>query len=206
MTRRPNPGSALLGAGLAITGIAAVLAPDLVADLPGTYLAVLAAGGVALLVGLGAAADPPVGRTAADLPEVEARLTVPAPGDGFDADLAGLPARRTRGSQPTRERIRARLEAAAIAALVREGLDRETARARLVDGSWTDDPRAAAFFRGDPPSVRERVGRYAGGEAPFARRARATARVVAGRLRDGAAASGVDGPALTDDATGGDRP
>lgn len=190
MSRRPRLGAAVLGAGLAIGGIAAVLAPAVAFDLPETYLAVLAAGGLALLAGLGASARPPVGRTAAALPEVENRLTVPVPGDAFDADLADLPPRRTRGSEPTRRLLRDRLEAAATAALVREGLDREEARARLRDGSWTDDPRAAAFFRGDPPTTRERVRRYAAGESPFAGRARAAAVAVARRLRaDGGAGS-----------------
>jgi hypothetical protein len=195
VSRRPRLPLAIVGAGLALAGLATVLAPALGPDLPETYLTVLLVGGLALLAGLGASATLPVGRTAADLPAVERRLTVPAPGDEFDQDVAGLPARRTRGSEPTRRLLRDRLEAAATAALVREGLDRETARSRLVDGSWTDDPRAAAFFRGDSPSTRERVGRFAGGASPFARRARATARVVARRLDAGGSTPGSAGSA-----------
>ncbi|ELZ07300.1 DUF7269 family protein [Natrialba aegyptia] len=77
-----------------------------------------------------------------------------------------------------RHRIRDGLRRTTIRTIVRtEGCATETARDHLADGTWTDDPVAAAFVRPEPESdgsllrsLRERL--Y------FARRARRTARAV----------------------------
>lgn len=87
----------------------------------------------------------PYAQTETDDPEVSQEL--PAPGDEFD-DLLQR-AGRARHSGRERDTVRERLRAAAIAVVARaDGVSREQAVARIEDGSWTDDPYAAAFFTG----------------------------------------------------------
>lgn len=59
-----------------------------------------------------------------------------------------------------------RVRETAIAALTaREGIDEETAAERIRDGSWTDDPRAAAYLEGTVPlPLRIRLRDWAHGE------------------------------------------
>jgi hypothetical protein len=74
------------------------------------------------------------------------------PGAGFD-DLATAATAGTDGRVLTsrQERLHRRLRRTAVEALVRyRDYDREEAAASLDDGTWTDDPAAAAFFTGSP--------------------------------------------------------
>ena len=73
-----------------------------------------------------------------------------------------------------RNNVRGDLTAAAVDLLVdAEEIDPSTARKRLEDGEWTDDPRAAALL-GDPePPLSMRVRDWLSGEG-FARRVAAT--------------------------------
>ncbi len=178
MNRRELAGVGF-GVLLTVVGLFAVAAPGLFAGISVSYTVVIFIGVVAALLGISAVTDRLKSGKEADLPEVEGRMTVPAPGEAFDARVAGLPRRRTRGSKPDRARLRQRLEAAAIAAQTRAGLPREIAERRLVKGTWTDDTTAAAFFRGGAPSGVVRAQLLARRESAFAERARAAAREVA---------------------------
>lgn len=74
--------------------------------------------------------------------------TVRTPGDRVDAKLAS-----TAGDEAgARRNVRDRFEAAAVRVLVRErNCSPERAREMLAEGTWTDDPTAAAYFTGEPP-------------------------------------------------------
>lgn len=80
-----------------------------------------------------------------------------------------------------RWQVRERVREAAMAVLLAEGYDEETAGEALARGSWTDDPRAAAFLgEAVSPPVGTRVRDWASGDA-FGRRARAAVDAVLGR-------------------------
>ncbi|MCU4971622.1 DUF58 domain-containing protein [Halobacteria archaeon AArc-m2/3/4] len=94
-------------------------------------------------------------------PDPEHRYRVPAPGAELTDAVDQFRSRRNDLFVPS-NRIHAGLREAAIAALTRfQGLTPAAANERVEDGSWTDDPYAAAFLSPsvDPPerSLRERV-------------------------------------------------
>ncbi|MEZ3117734.1 hypothetical protein RYH80_17590 [Halobaculum sp. MBLA0147] len=70
---------------------------------------------------------------------------------GEDDRIARATTRREFGGQSVEERLRE----AAVAAVVRDtGVDESVAAERVADGSWTDDPRAAALLAdGEEPTV-----------------------------------------------------
>ena len=135
-----------LGAAVVIAGLAVMIAPDLAR---GVALGPNLLTAVALLAVLGAVAAVyervTTGTQEVDLPTPERRRPFPTPGDGFDRRLAALGPRNQRSVRETRE-IRDRLDELAIAVLVRDGDSEDRARERLAEGTWTDDPYAAAFF------------------------------------------------------------
>lgn len=193
----------VLGGLFALAGLAVVFVPGLAAGVPVTYGAVLLVGALALVSGLGTvrrrlAAD----RETATLPNVESTPTHPVPGDEFDATLAAISPRRDRENDAARAEVRARLEAAALAVLARDGHPREVGRDMLDSGAWTDDRVAAAFFAGDPvepsadESFRARLRSSVGGSYSFDSRARRAAAAIAER-------AGVGEPVSSDDDTGG---
>ena len=193
-----------LGALLALGGLAVVFAPGLGTGLSLTYGAVLLVGALALVSGLGTvrrrlAAD----RETATVPNVESAPVHPVPGDEFDATLAAISPRRDRENDAARAEIRARLEAAALAVLARDGHPREVGRDMLDSGAWTDDPVAAAFFAVDPvespgdESFGARLRSSVGGSYSFDSRARRAAYAIAER-------AGVGEPAPDDDTRGRD--
>lgn len=174
-------GRALLAAGFATTaaGLALVLTP-LSAGESTTVLFALSgvavvALGVGVLTGLERSVTSPAdGR----LPASAERTGADAPGDGFDRRLAALSA----GDDIEETGVYDRLEAVALAVLTeRRDCSRETARALLADGEWTDDPRASAFFTDERPPATERIRTVLTGEPTAARRAR---RVVAELAED----------------------
>jgi hypothetical protein len=148
-----------LGTLAAAVGLAAVVRPSLVAgvSLPGALVSLL--GLLAVVQGARVA----YGRYTADRPREndplpERRHVATVPGESFDSTLARVGERGRRAGE--RREIRDRLRSAAVAALTRyEGLSEAAARQRLADGSWTDDPVAAAFFaRGAvSPRLRDRL-------------------------------------------------
>lgn len=175
---------ALLVGGVVSTAAGLVLlltpvrAPVAVPLLP--VLGVLAL--VALAVGALVALDRTSGGVeTAELPDPSAGVRVP--GDEFEERLDAVSARP---DATDREELRDRLERVAVTALVESsGSDRATARERLADGTWTDDPRASAFFVGRPPSLRARLRTVVTGESTFVRRARRVVAVLAAREGDG---------------------
>jgi hypothetical protein len=119
----------------------------------------------------------------AALPDPEAIRRMDTPGEDFDDQLLALGSGRGRGTVRKRETVRSRLEDAALTAIAaRENCSRERARERLEDGTWTDDPYAAAFFSDrveHSPSWREWLRRSLRAETPFQRRARRAAAAIA---------------------------
>jgi hypothetical protein len=110
-------------------------------------------------------------------PEVAQEL--PTPGDEFDDLLEDAAA--VRYSAHERDAVRERLYAAAVSVVVRtEGLSREQAAQRLEDGSWTNDPYAAAFFTGEigDTSLLQRVSLFDRSRSQFERWSTAAAREI----------------------------
>lgn len=142
---------AAVGVVLVALGLGIVLAPEL-APFALDAWAVALVGVVALLQGLTRVRErrrTPI--DAEELPTIERAQDLPRPGEAFDAAVEGgdLDAMR---SHSARKRVRERLEAAAVDALVRHrDLDEATARRALAEGTWTDDPWAAAQFAGGFP-------------------------------------------------------
>ena len=98
----------------------------------------------------------------AEPPEVESMLEYPRPGAAFDDVIRGA---HGLGIDAARRRREGRedLAAVAIAVLeVTEGYSHEAADRALQEGTWTDDPLAAACFASEPPSqgVRGLFSRY----------------------------------------------
>ena len=149
---------AVVGAALVALGAVVAASPGVDAALsePVTPTVLAALGLVVALVGAAVAAGPSR-PTAETEPVDDDRL-----GAEFDATLArvetmsGAELRSADGPAELRERLRA----AAVALIAsREGVDRETAAARVERGEWTDDPLAAAFLSESlraPPAVRFR--------------------------------------------------
>ncbi|QLH79222.1 hypothetical protein HZS55_18845 [Halosimplex rubrum] len=180
---------------LLTVGIAAVVAGVVLTFRPGLVAfdwATLATLGVWLvaLAGVALAAlerfeggDAPSG----GLPQVGERPAYGVPGDDLAAAVADAGVGRRDAAE--RDRARERLRVAAVGALERfAGLAPEDAERRVAEGSWTDDPDAAALFADGEESVHEGV------EPDFDRRAERAAAAVA-RLRDrtdGGEASGPD--------------
>ncbi len=170
-----------LGVVLGVVGLIGVLAPGSVVGVPGGRVALVFVGAAILLQGVRVVnarrrerPDEP------ETPDAELRLELPTPGDDVDADLAYLETER-RFDRDRRRRVRDRLYAAAVDAVERRrGCSREEAKAAVEDGSWTDDPHAAAFFT----SYRSERGltaelRFAlTSESAFGRRARRAADAI----------------------------
>jgi hypothetical protein len=168
----------------AVGGLAVVVRPSLLGGVSNAQLLVTLVGLLALVQGLSTAGDRlRSDRREAETRPVERRASMPTPGDDIDAAVAALPIRRSRQSDANRAAIRRRLENAAVAVLGGRGLSPEAARSRLEAGTWTRDPRAAAFFRPDREDavpLGDRVRDSLSPESTFQRRARhATAAIAA---------------------------
>lgn len=145
-----NAGSvtSAVGVGLVVVGFAMMFVPGLSALFPANevYLSVVGVGfALQTVTFVRSRMRTPYEQTETGDPEISQDL--PTPGDDFDELLAQAGATRQYGNQ--RETVRERLRRAAVDVVVRtEGVSREEAVARIDDGSWTDDPYAAAFFTG----------------------------------------------------------
>lgn len=77
-------------------------------------------------------------------PVVESVETAPHPGRDLDRSFGGL------STLTSTDAVRSQLADLAVETLLRaEGCPRSTAERRVREGSWTDDPVAAAFVAGD---------------------------------------------------------
>lgn len=149
------------------------------------YLLVAVLGVVAFAVTLPVMALRAVGGLdQATPPDPEGIETVPRFGADVDAILEEGPGIRTRLLGDRGRAVRERFREAAVRTVARvERCDHAEARRRVTDGTWTDDPSAAAFLSEDgaaPISAALRGGLRAalGGETPFQRRARRTAEAI----------------------------
>lgn len=137
---------AAVGAALVALGLAFAVAPGLAPFALDAWVVALV-GVLALLLGIGRVRDrrrTPI--DAEELPLLERARDLPRPGAAFDAAIESGELDGTR-SYGARRRVNARLEAAAVDALVRHrDLDEAAAREALTEGTWTDDPWAAAQF------------------------------------------------------------
>jgi hypothetical protein len=105
-------------------------------------------------------------------PTPETVVTGPRPGEALRPIDEGI---RPPIAPGDRRRIEERLRRVAVETVVqRDGCAREAAAERVDDGSWTDDPVAAAFFAADPEGWIDRT-RAA---ARFRPRARHAARTI----------------------------
>ncbi|WP_276254147.1 DUF58 domain-containing protein [Halomontanus rarus] len=123
--------------------------------------AVIFVGVVALLIALNTLTRRHGVRERGTTPDPEHRYRVPIPGAELTEAVDQFRSRRGDLFAPS-NRIQDGLREAAIAALTRfQGLTPSTANERIEDGSWTDDPYAAAFLSPtiDPPErpLRERL-------------------------------------------------
>jgi len=142
---------AAVGAALVAIALGIVLAPGL-APFALDAWAVALVGVIALLQGVNRARErrrTPI--DAEELPALERAQELPRPGEEFDAVVESGDLDGTR-SYSARKRANERLTAAAVDALVRNrDFDEAAAREALAEGTWTDDPWAAAQFHGEFP-------------------------------------------------------
>lgn len=128
-----------------------------------------------------------LGRTHGDhdrtsTPDPERRTPVPVPGTDV-ASAVDQFRPSTRQYVTSGRRVTGGLRHAAVAVLTRfEGLGAEDARARIEDGTWTDDSRAAAFLAPDGTpsrSIGETISSWTGRSSTFRLDVRRTAAAVA---------------------------
>lgn len=169
-------GRALLLVGVLAVGLGAVatVAPGAVGPVGGDALPVGLLGLAALVLAFLTAGDywnAPRGH--AELPDAHRRDAAAVPGEAFDRALR-LSARRGNVGRGSRRRVERYLRDAAVEALVdATGDPREAVEGRLDDGTWTDDPAAAALFAaGAEPTRCDRVRAALGRETTFQRRVR----------------------------------
>lgn len=94
-------------------------------------------------------------RRLADPPDPELVPEGEIPGADFDDVLAAAHGTSRRATDQ-RRRIRRHVERTAVDAIrYRHDCTEEAARERLADGTWTDDPLAAAYFTDGPVSFEE---------------------------------------------------
>ena len=165
--------TATLGALLGIVGLVAIAVPGLTAPLPTGDAFVLVVGIVLILGAIGQIQRRR--RTElryAETPDAELAVDLPTPGDDLDRRLERLRLTRFNGAQ--RRRLRDEIGDVAVTTIERrERCSRAAAEDALDDGTWTDDPFAAAFFTGLAPeaSPGARVREILHRESPFKRRA-----------------------------------
>lgn len=165
--------TAALGTVLGVVGLAAVAVPGIATPLPTGEAFVVVVGAVLVLGALGQAQRRR--RTEleyAETPDAELAVDLPTPGDDVDRRLSRLTL--TRFNEAERYRLREEFGDVAAATIQRrERCSADEAERALREGTWTDDPFAAAFFTGSAPeaSATERVRELLHRETPFKRRA-----------------------------------
>ena len=145
------------------------------------YFVVAAFAGAGLLVAASALVSRErSGLRQTETPTPERPVTAPAAGDAVDEAIGSRTALLPVVGQNRREQLRERLRTAAVETRVRRGeCAPEEARRRLDEGTWTDDPEAAAFLTGREPDSEARIAALLRLE-PWSRRgARRAVRAVA---------------------------
>ncbi|WP_256684583.1 DUF7269 family protein [Halococcus qingdaonensis] len=172
-----------VGVALVLWGLAVASVPEfaggvtLTTELLGAVAVVALAGG-AVAVRSRLQSD----RAERNLATPESADEFSTPGEEFDEELAALaPNGRMRGASERRA-IRDRLDELALRVLIRQGISEQAAREQLAEGTWTDDPYAAAFFaeaRASDVPLEERLRAAFSGEPSERRRARHAADALA---------------------------
>lgn len=140
-----------LAAGVAagLLGLLLVAAPGIAGDLAVSRILVYLLGLVALILAvLRIQRRRNAERRQTETPEPETPVSLPRPGGDVDVRIRNLKRVVGRGQvKSERQDLDTRLEELAIRVIARrDDVSRDTARSRLHDGSWTDDPLAAAYF------------------------------------------------------------
>ncbi|WP_435346385.1 DUF7269 family protein [Haloarchaeobius sp. HRN-SO-5] len=160
MTSRPNPRRLLLGLfGLAVVtvvvarvGLVSTLPVDAAVDVLGNdYLLVVAfAAGALLLAALAMLSGRPGSQVEATTPDPERAVSLPVPGDEFDAAMSSRLALVPLVGSSDRGFVRQRLRRAAVFWVMRsDNCTRAEADQRVATGDWTDDRDAALFLADD---------------------------------------------------------
>ena len=147
------------------------------------YLLVAILGVVAVLVTLLILAMRALGgQDQATPPDPESIETVPRFGADVDAVVEDGLGLRNRLLGDGGEAVRERFRETAVRTVARvDNCDHASARRRVADGTWTDDPEAAAFLAEDGAgagTMRMRVRAALAGESLFQRGARRTASAI----------------------------
>lgn len=141
----------LLAAGVAagLLGLVLVAAPGIAGDLAVSRILVYLLGLLAIVLAVVRIRHRRnAERRETETPEPETPVSLPRPGGDVDIRIQNLQRLVGRGQvKSERQDLDARLEELAIRVIARrDDVSRETARSRLHDGSWTEDPLAAAYF------------------------------------------------------------
>jgi hypothetical protein len=169
MSRLRAAGVAVALAGLLVALVGAPFLPAV------PYVLVLGVAVVTVVLGVVAVGERrAIEGEHASTPSVEAGHRVPAPGDALDE-------RRAEPGRAFRRRLAERVRAA----LIEAGHSPEEAERRLDEGSWTDDPVAAAYLgaEGVEAPLAARLRGLIGGEAAREERAERAVAALA-RLRE----------------------
>ncbi|MDY6764791.1 MAG: hypothetical protein SV377_03760 [Halobacteria archaeon] len=180
---------ALVGIGVVLValGFAIVIRPELSQEmLKGiNYTIVTLIGVLALIQGFKVARrrrKTEIEEAETENPEIVPK--VPAPGDDFDDDMKFMTDFKGHGIVEERRKIRDRIEEAAIEVLVRyDSYSRDSATEMIKNGTWTDDPHAAAFLAPEIVEVplSERFRAYLSPETQFELRSRHAIDVITSR-------------------------
>ncbi|AWB26795.1 DUF58 domain-containing protein [Halococcoides cellulosivorans] len=193
--------AAAIGVGAIVAAVVVVRWPEAVPNTPETYIFVWVVGIAAIVWGANRLRSTTrVDRSAAALPEVEARSIGTVPGEPVDSVLETTsrdPFRRHRQHSAVRKRLR---DAAENVLATRPDVV-DDPEAALDRGAWTDDDLAASVFTGEeiPDRLVDRIDLRSGEIAvPFAERV-ARAVDALGRLAGVTPSAGADPPDVDDE-------
>lgn len=193
---------AVLGGVAGVAGLALAFVPGLADDVTVARAFVFALGMLAAVLAVAdvrTLAGNEVDQAEPD--DVEVGVEHPRAGAAVDDLLAAAARGYDRSTQDRRDEVEERVREAAFDVLARrEDATRAEVETMLAEGSWTDDPYAAAFLGAievDDLPLRERIVNALRPEARFARRATAAIDAIAERegVVPDRAVDGGDGPA-----------
>lgn len=144
---------AIVGIAATGMGVAIAISPGLAATVSVPTIPISALGAISLVFAAGVALrrrDATV--RGAEPSEVEKVVEHPRPGDSFDTAIrsaSGIGIDAARHRREGREHL---ADVAIDVLVLTEGYTEAEADAALAEGTWTDDPVAAACFAAEPPS------------------------------------------------------